>query len=78
MFPLLAFSAVLYWEVDGAVNFAFVALRIAVSFVVGTLSAYSVTLDPVYLPGPLPLLGNAGPAHSVCEPYFIRVGCPLN
>lgn len=79
MFPLLAFSAILYWEVHGAVNFAFVALPIADSFVIGTLSvAYSVTLDPVHLPGPLLLLGNTGPAHTVCEPYIIRVDCPLN
>lgn len=40
--------------------------------------AYYVTVGPVYLPGPLPLLGNAGPARTVCEPYFTRVGCPPN
>ena len=28
--------------------------------------AYYATMDHIDLPGPLPLLGNSGPAHTVC------------
>lgn len=70
--PLLPFSVILYWEVDGAVNLLHdVSLTLLPSELLSV--AYYVTLDPVYLSGPLPLLGNAGPAHTVCEPYFTQV-----
>lgn len=35
-----------------------------------------VTLGDIYLTGPLPLVENSGPAHTMYKPYFLHGGRP--